>query len=384
MDRHHALAELGGSLRSITVGLVIGTRPEAIKMAPVAHALAARKMRPWIFLTGQHPGLAAEEHGLHRFEITPLGCSGQHHPHAYVDWVAETLVRCWHPCEPALVLVQGDTSSALGGARAAASRRIALGHVEAGLRTHDPDLPWPEEEFRTEIDRLSHLLFAPTAGNAVNLRHEAVAGSIFVTGNPGIDALMSRSLRRSFRLFRAHRRPHVLATCHRRENWGEGIDRVCRALVDLASRRMASVDYVLHPNPRVSEQAFAALGQSPGVRLLPPLSSEAALAAMRSADLLLSDSGGMQEEAAALGLPMLVLREKTERMESIESGNAVLVGTDSVRIVEWVERLGREPALRARMSRPALPFGKGDAARRIASVCHDYLAKGVDDARQFA
>lgn len=369
----------------MTVGLVIGTRPEAIKMAPVAHALSARGMRPWILLTGQHPGLSPSEHDLDRYEVTPLRCEGQPNPVAHADWVSETLQRCWHPCAPALVLVQGDTSSALGGARAAAAVRVPLAHVEAGLRTHNPDLPWPEESFRVEIDALADLLFAPTGGNAANLRAEGVGGQIHVCGNTGIDALIARLPRRPLRLFRRRDRPSLLVTCHRRENWGGGLERLAQALLLLGASGRATIDYVLHPNPRVSEQAFALLGGKPGIRLLPPLSCDAMIAAMQRADILLSDSGGMQEEAAAIGLPLLVLRETSERMETIESGHAVLVGTESDRIVEWVDRLRHSPSMRARMATPSFPFGKGDAAPRIAAACRAFLDRGsVADLRRIA
>ena len=371
-------------MRSITVGLVIGTRPEAIKMAPVAHALAARGMRPWILMTGQHPGLAASEHGLDGFEVTPLGCTGQASPQAHAEMVSDLLQRCWHPCGPSLVLVQGDTSSALGGARAAHHRRIPLAHVEAGLRTHDRTQPWPEEDFRIEIDTLADLLFAPTQGNAANLRAEAVSGAIFVTGNPGIDALLGRTKRRPFRLLRPRKQPLVLVTCHRRENWGEGLDRLATVLVPLAQGGRINVEYVLHPNPRVSEQAYDLFGHQSGIRLLPPLSVDAMAAAMQRADILLSDSGGMQEEAAVIGLPMLVLRDKTERPESIDNGNAVLVGTDPGRIEQWIERLRTDLGLRSRMSRPARPFGDGLAAGRIADACGSFLAQDEVEPRRIA
>ena len=381
---HHGHAELGGCLRTTTVGLVIGTRPEAIKMAPVARALRARGLDPWILLSGQHPGLSPAEHGLDRYEVTPLACNGQPNPLGHAEMVSETLQRCWGRRAPAFVLVQGDTSSALGGARAAVAGGIGLGHVEAGLRTHDPAQPWPEEDFRTEIDALSDLLFAPTRGNAANLRAEGVSGQVTVTGNPGIDALIARSLRRPFRPFWRRQRPLLLVTCHRRENWGGGIDRVADCLLTLAASGRARVDYVLHPNPKVSEQAFARLGQQRGIRLLPPLASDTMVTAMRRADLLLSDSGGMQEEAAAIGLPMLVLRDKTERPESIDSGNAVLVGTDPGRILHWVDRLRLDPAVRARMARPAFPFGTGDASRRIAQAVLDHLSAAEERVRRIA
>lgn len=242
-------------LRSFTVALVVGTRPEAIKLAPVARSLSSRGLRPWILFTGQHPGLDFAEHGLDRFEITPLGCAGLPHPDHHVEMVTEALQRCWKVRAPDLVLVQGDTSSALGGARAAAASRLPLGHVEAGLRTHD-NTPWPEEGYRIEIDRLADLLFAPNENNADHLRAENVRGRLFVTGNPGIDALLQRPRPLSFARLWRRPRPLLLVTCHRRENWGEGLDRLCEALRVLAVSRRVRIEFVLHPNPRVSAQAF--------------------------------------------------------------------------------------------------------------------------------
>jgi len=353
------------------------------KFGRVAGALASRGVRPGILFPGQHPGLDFEEHGVDGVEVTPLGCGGLPHPDHHVEMVTEALQQCWRARPPGLVLVQGDTSSALGGARAAVAARLPLGHVEAGLRTHDRT-PWPEEGYRVEIDRLADLLFAPNDNNAENLRAEGVRGRLFVTGNPGIDALLERPRRLAFPRLWRRPRPMLLVTCHRRENWGEGLDRLCEALRVLAASRRVGIEFVLHPNPRVSAQAFDLLGHRTGIRLLPPLSVATMARAMRRADLLLSDSGGMQEEAAALGVPMLVLRERSERMESVESGNAVLVGTDAGLILDRVDYFLRFPSVRARMARPAFPFGDGRAAPRIAAACAAWLAEGDLGERRIA
>jgi UDP-N-acetylglucosamine 2-epimerase (non-hydrolysing) len=276
---------------------------------------------------------------------------------------------------PELIVVQGDTSSALGGALAARDMGIRLAHVEAGLRSHDPAQPWPEEENRVTIDRLSDLLLAPTEQNAANLRREKLGGEIAVTGNSGIDALAAivgpLPLRRK-RRWLPRRRMRLLVTCHRRENWEQGLDQLALALTTLADEGIAS-DIVLPPNPTITERLIELLGGQRLIRLVPPMSHPAMTEAMRRADLVLSDSGGMQEEAPTLGLPLLVLREKTERPEALATGSAVLVGTDVERIVATVTRLRRHRLELDAMSRPCLPFGDGRSAPRIAAHCLAFL-----------
>jgi UDP-N-acetylglucosamine 2-epimerase (non-hydrolysing) len=276
---------------------------------------------------------------------------------------------------PDLLIVQGDTSSALGGALAARELGISLAHIEAGLRTHDPTQPWPEEENRVTIDRLSDLLFAPTWANAANLRHDNVHGEVLVTGNSGIDALAAlvgplpvKPKRRWW----PQRHFSLLVTCHRRENWGVGLDRLAEALITLGGKQVRS-NVLLPPNPSITERLTGLLGGQTGIGLIPPLSHAATIEAMREADLILSDSGGMQEEAPALGVPLLVLRDKTERPEALASGSTELVGTDAGRIVAAVERLRRNRAELKAMAIPALPFGDGHSAPRIAAHCVAFL-----------
>ena len=296
------------------------------------------------------------------------------------DLVRSALKHVLASAPPDLLLVQGDTSSALGGALAAKEAGIVLGHVEAGLRTRDPNLPWPEETNRVAIDRLSDLLFAPTQANAANLRREGVTGEIHVTGNSGIDALarlVGPLPARPARRWWPRRHFQLLATCHRRENWGAGLDRLASALVQLAQRGIRS-DILLPPNASVTERMTGLLGDRPGIRLVLPLSHAATIEAMRRADLVLSDSGGMQEEAPALGVPLLVLRDKTERPEGLATGSMELVGTDPERIVAEVERLRHDRALLAQMRRPALPFGDGHSAPRIAAHCVAFLEERAE------
>jgi UDP-N-acetylglucosamine 2-epimerase (non-hydrolysing) len=291
--------------------------------------------------------------------------------------------RAVHPLlriRPDLLVVQGDTSSALGAALAGFAARVPVAHVEAGLRTHDPSLPWPEEEYRAAIDADADLLFAPTELAAANLRAERVPGEIHVTGNSGIDAVLdavSRMPPPSFRDSGSHR---LLVTCHRRESWQDGLASIAAALVELA-RQDVEVDFILHPNPFVAANMHRLLSGVRGVRLLDPCGHEELLCRMRDTDLVLSDSGGIQEEAPVLGVPLLVLRTKTERPEGIAVGSSRLVGTDPDRIIVEVRRLLNDSAARAAMSRPAFPFGDGRSGPRIASIIMSWLRQRSETRR---
>ncbi|HEX6218431.1 MAG TPA: UDP-N-acetylglucosamine 2-epimerase (non-hydrolyzing) [Sphingomicrobium sp.] len=364
------LAELGGRLRLADVWLVIGTRPEAIKLAPVVHALKARGIALRLVLTGQHPGLDPADHGLGAFDAVRLGCRGKDDPRDHALAVATHLADKLTGPKPGLIVVQGDTSSAMGGALAADALSLPLSHVEAGLRTHDLLQPWPEEEFRIAIDARSDLLFAPTDLSAANLRAEKVLGQIHVTGNTGIDAVLAAAEDLPIDEYGS---PRILVTCHRRESWGEGLRSIAAALIELRAR--IPIDLVLHPNPKVAGTMRTALAGQDTIQLLPPCGHREMLARMSAATITLSDSGGMQEEAAAIGAPLLVLRDKTERPEAIATGNMVLVGTDTRRIVAVVRRLLADPIALAAMARPAFPYGDGRSGPRIAGIIVDWLAQ---------
>ena len=366
-------AELGGRLRFADVRLVIGTRPEAIKLAPLAHALRDRGLPPTLILTGQHLTLDPGEFGLELYLAVPLGCPGDEDPNRHVQAVTAAMLPLLSP-PPDLLVVQGDTSSALGAALAASLAGVAVAHVEAGLRTHDPRLPWPEEEYRTSIDARADLLFAPTKTAVANLRAEGVAGEVRMTGNTGIDALKATEARLAPQALVAERLPRILVTCHRRESWGEGLKSIAAALIEIARDGKATIELVLHPNAHVAAMMRQSLDSIREIALIPPCTQIELIRRMREADLMLSDSGGIQEEAPALGTPLLVLRDKTERPEAIASGNAMLVGTSRDRIVAAVRRLLEHPYERLAMARPAFPFGDGRAAPRIAAVIERFLA----------
>lgn len=374
-------------MRFPLVWIVIGTRPEAIKLAPVVHALEARGLGPLLIVTGQHPLLDLVSFGLGGRPTLHLGCAGRSDPHAYSGDVCQALSPLLRAQGPSLLLVQGDTSSALGGALAGFVTGTPVGHVEAGLRTFDPSMPWPEEDNRLAIDADADLLFAPTELSAGNLRQEGTGGSIHVTGNTAIDALAA--LVGTFSAARACRpsfnRQRLLVTCHRRENWGAAFRPIANALLHLARSSDRQIDVVLHPNPAQADTMHHMFGDQPAFRLLPPMEHGEMIASLRTATLVLSDSGGIQEEAPCLGVPLLVLREKTERPEGIATGNMLLVGTGADRIVAEAERLLSDPAALAAMSVPAFPYGDGHAAPRIAGIISEWLAvRGTTPVRLIA
>ncbi|QNP44365.1 UDP-N-acetylglucosamine 2-epimerase (non-hydrolyzing) [Sphingomonas daechungensis] len=352
------------------VALVVGTRPEAIKLAPLAKALIERGIASRLILTGQHPNLRASEYGMPDLPTVGLSCAGLPDPNAHAGTVARSIGQALDGIR--LVIVQGDTSSAVGGGLGAAQTGVPVAHVEAGLRSHDRRDPWPEEDFRIAIDAMATLLFAPTVLNAANLRRERVRGRISLTGNTGIDVLLDRI--RGLRPATTDPcRKRLLVTCHRRESW-EALPAIASSLIALARRSDVAIALVLHPNQRVAGEMVRLLGRTPNLDLRPPCGHVEILQLMRDSDLILSDSGGIQEEAPALGIPLLVLRDRTERPEGISSGNAVLVGRDPERIYATASALLDSTDVLASMSTPNLPYGDGAASKRIAQAIEDWLA----------
>ena len=358
---------------------VAGTRPEAVKLAPVILAFRARGSAAMLVATGQHRELFHE--ALAGFglvadhDLAIMQCAQS--PAAVVGLLVPALADLCATLRPAAVVVQGDTASAFAGAQAAVYARSPLVHVEAGLRTGTSD-PFPEEMHRRAIAQLADLHFAPTAMAAMALRREGVAANdIHVTGNTGIDALhltvarlAGDALLQAAQATRFAgidaRRPLLLATIHRRENHGARLDSVLLALAVLA--REAEIVLPVHPHPAIAGPVQAVLGGLPGVHLLPPLDYPAFLWLLQRATLVLTDSGGVQEEAPALGTPVLVLRDVSERSEGIASGNARLVGTNTAAILAAAGELLGDEGARRRMAAAALPYGAGDAARQIVDV----------------
>jgi UDP-N-acetylglucosamine 2-epimerase len=283
---------------------------------------------------------------------------------------------------PDIVFVQGDTTTTLHGALAAFYARIPVGHIEAGLRTGDMAQPFPEEMNRVLTGRMAAIHFASTAGARNNLLAEGVAdAAIHVTGNSGIDAVLNISERLTSGELPAGRwdfidagKKLVVVTAHRRESFGGGFENICRALRELARRSDVTIVYPVHRNPNVQDPVQRHLSGVGNIHLIEPLDYVPFVDLMRRATILLTDSGGIQEEGPSLGKPVVVMREKTERPEAVEAGTVTLVGTDEGRIIGEVVRLLEDEALRDSMSRRHNPYGDGHASERIAEATVRYVA----------
>jgi len=364
-------------LRVLTV---IGTRPEAIKMAPVIARLRERPdvVQSWVCSTGQHREMLRQALGV--FDIVPDIDLDLMQPGQTLTQVASRLLAAIEPVlddlRPDWVLVQGDTTTVMAAAIAAHHSRVRVGHVEAGLRTGDRANPFPEEMNRVVTDAISDLCFAPTGRAREALLAEGIAPErILVTGNTVVDALqwMRRLPARLLpeALLDLPRDTNlVLVTAHRRESFGAPLERICTALVELAARSHGRwhIVYPVHLNPQVREPVYRELSGVAGITLLPPLDYLDLVGLMSRCRLVLTDSGGIQEEAPSLGVPVLVLRETTERPEGIEAGVARLVGTDSGRIVAEALALLQDDAAHAAMARAQNPYGDGHAAERIVEA----------------
>ena len=359
---------------------VVGTRPEAIKMAPVIRALRACSWAELSVLsTAQHRHLV--EPLLRFFDIVPdHDLDAMTENQGLAELTSRLLLRTaalFDTARPELVIAQGDTTTVMTTALACFYRGIRFAHVEAGLRTGNLHQPFPEEFNRVVAGRIAALNFAPTAGARDNLLREgADPASVFVTGNTVIDALLWTAERVGAPpVALAPGQRLLLMTLHRRESFGAPIRAVLGAVRALVERNPDLVVlYPVHPNPNVRGPAEEILGGVARVHLAPPLDYPALIAAMRAAHLVLTDSGGIQEEAPALGKPVLVTRATTERPEAVEEGVAALVGTDATRIAGAVQRLLDDPAAYAAMAKGASPYGDGKAAGRIAEVVAGLVA----------
>jgi UDP-N-acetylglucosamine 2-epimerase (non-hydrolysing) len=359
---------------------VFGTRPEAIKLCPLVQRLRAQpdRFQVTVAVTAQHRGMLDQV--LEAFGVRPdfdldLMQPGQTLGSLTARILAgmETVLSA---ARPDLVVVQGDTNTTFAAALGAFYRRVPVAHVEAGLRTGDMGQPFPEEMNRVLTSRIAAFHFAPTrAAEAALLREGVAAEKIFVTGNTGIDAVLW--VRGALERGELHApewgwldpaRRLVLVTCHRRENFGPGFDRTMRALAALAERPDVQLVYPVHRNPNVLGPAHTRLDGHANIVLLDPLPYVAFVDLMRRSWMIVTDSGGIQEEAPSLGKPVLLLREKTERPEAVAAGTVKLVGTDERQIVAEAARLLDDDAEYKRMTRVHNPYGDGTACDQIAQV----------------
>lgn len=363
---------------------IFGTRPEAIKLCPLYQRL---KLFPEIYsvkvcVTAQHRDMLDQV--LEAFQVTPDVDLNLMTPNRTLGQSTARILSSLEPIlqkeKPDMVLVQGDTTTTLCGSLAAFYRRIPVGHVEAGLRTGDLCQPFPEEMNRVVVTRLAQFHFAATHWAAGNLRKEGMDPKrIFVTGNTGIDAVLQVAARLERGELKGEAWPQldperklILVTAHRRESFGEGFDRICSALLKLSRRPDVQILYPVHPNPSVHSRVYAYLASQENVILINPLGYVPFVDLMQRATLLLTDSGGVQEEGPSLGKPILVLRQKTERPEAVETGTVKLVGTDSEKIVFECNRLLDSPQAYQSMAKVHNPYGDGHACEKIESILRQH------------
>lgn len=378
---------------------VVGTRPEAIKLAPVIQRFQeSRVVRPIICSTGQHREMLAQAFGY--FGLCPDVELSLMEPNQSLAQLTARAVSGLDSIidrtKPAMVFVQGDTTSAMSGALAAFYRKVPIAHVEAGLRTYDRRAPFPEESNRRLIAPIADLHFAPTAAAARNLQNEGVGdAAIHVTGNTSIDALFATLARQrgevsAFEDLDGQRVRHdqwagkrlLLVTAHRRENHGPGLDALCNAVERLLDLPDIVVVCPVHPNPNVRAIVAQRLRNRAEIVLTPPLQYPTFCAVMGLSYVILTDSGGVQEEAPSLGKPVLVMRDTTERPEGIAVGNARLIGIDADRIVAGVGDLWRDESAYRQMTRAANPYGDGTAAPQIVTHTLAFLEHGQPDVRR--
>jgi UDP-N-acetylglucosamine 2-epimerase (non-hydrolysing) len=370
----------------VKILFVFGTRPEAIKLCPVVlHLKKNADFEVRVCVTAQHRGLLDQV--LSVFHVVPDHDLDLMLPGQTLFQSTSRILTGLEPVmdveRPDIVLVQGDTTTTMAGALAAFYQRIPVGHVEAGLRTGDIYQPFPEEANRLLTSRLAALHFAATDWAAGNLIREGIPpDSISITGNTGIDAVLYVRDRLEQGLLEGYdsnlidpSRKLIVVTAHRRESFGAGFDRICRAIARLAERPDVQIVYPVHPNPNVQDAVNRHLRDLPNIILCPPLGYVPFVDLMQRAYLLITDSGGVQEEGPSLGKPILVLREKTERPEAVTAGTVRLVGSDENRIVDEAVRLLSDPQEYTLMSRVHNPYGDGRASERISSVIHSYLSR---------
>jgi UDP-N-acetylglucosamine 2-epimerase (non-hydrolysing) len=365
----------------IRVCIILGTRPEAIKLAPVIQAFQQDPtFEAQVILTGQHREMVAQVMQLFNLKAD-RDLDIMQHGQTLTDITCRSLrglETLFHELQPQLVIVQGDTTTALAAALAAFYQQIPVGHVEAGLRTDHIYNPYPEEANRRLISQVTHLHFAPTTLAVENLERSGVIGEIYHTGNTVIDALLTVAAQHPdcpvenlpWETYRV-----LLATVHRRENWGTPLQDIATGFLDVLDRFPDTALLLpLHRNPTVREPLQAMLGSHPRVFLTEPLDYGELVGAIQRCYLLLTDSGGLQEEAPSLGKPVLVLRETTERPEAVQAGTAKLVGTHPKTILTEAATLLADPEAYQTMANAVNPFGDGQASQRIVQAVKAYFA----------
>lgn len=384
----------GGNMKKIKIFTIFGTRPEAIKMAPLVKELEKREgIVSKVCVTAQHREMLDQV--LNYFDIkTDYDLNimkSKQTLTGITTKVLEGLEEVFEEEKPDMILVHGDTTTTFGGALAAFYKQIKVGHVEAGLRTFDKYFPFPEEMNRKLTGALADIHFAPTVGSKNNLLREGVKEEdIYVTGNTVIDA-MEHTVKEEY-VFETEELNHIdfnkkkviMITAHRRENWGEGIENICTALKTIVEENKdVELVYLVHLNPVVKDVVYKHLNDKERVHLLIPQDTKETHNLMNKCFMVMTDSGGLQEEAPHLGKPVLVLRDVTERPEAVEAGTVKLVGTDVETIIKEANDLIRNKEAYEKMSKSVNPYGDGKASERIVDAIEKYFGLSDKEIEEF-
>ena len=369
-------------MKKIKVMTIFGTRPEAIKMAPLVKELEKdENIESIVCVTAQHRQMLDQV--LKIFKIIPqydLNIMQEKQTLAHItSRVLQGLIDIINDCKPDIVLVHGDTTTTFAGALAGFYTKTKVGHVEAGLRTYDKYSPFPEEMNRKLTGNLADIHFAPTDNNKENLLKESIKEDIYVTGNTVIDALkttVSSTYQFTNETLKSvdFNKKVIVVTAHRRENLGEPLENICNAIKEIVnSHKEVEVVYPVHLNPLVSETANKILGEVKNVHLIQPLDVQELHNLMDRSYMIMTDSGGLQEEAPALGKPVLVLRKETERPEAVKAGTVKIAGTEKENIVKMANELLDNPEEYEKMNKAANPYGDGKASQRIVQAIKFYF-----------
>ena len=365
-------------MKKLRIMSVFGTRPEAIKMAPLVKELAAHpQMESLCCLTGQHREMLDSVMDIFRLK-GDYDLNIMEKQQTLTTITTKTILgmdSVIEQAKPDMILVHGDTSTTFAGALSAFYHQVPIGHVEAGLRTYDKYSPFPEEMNRVLVSDMADLHFSPTKANAENLRKEAIGGQVFITGNTAIDA-MRTTVREDYHFetevlnsldFSGKR--VIVVTCHRRENYGAPMENIMHAIRDVVEAHDdVEVVYPVHLSPKVREYAFGILGGVDRIHLIDPINVEEMHNLMARSYFVMTDSGGLQEEAPALGKPVLVMRRETERPEAIAAGTAKLAGVERGQIAAMADELLTDPVAYGAMAKAVNPYGDGHACERIVQA----------------
>ncbi len=364
----------------VKISVVIGTRPEAIKLSPLIIKFRDNSnVLCRVILTGQHQEMVKQVINLFNIEVDKnfsLMEKNQTLNHITSE-VINSLGDELKINTPDLLLVQGDTTTAFASTLAAFYQKIPVGHVEAGLRTDNINDPFPEEANRRLISQLASLHFCPTKLSKLNLEKSKVTGKIFITGNTVIDALLMTASKKNEQIINRleiNNKKFILATIHRRENWGNNLISIAKGLLKIAnSEPEICIVLPMHRNSIVRDPLMSILGKHPRIKLIEPLEYGELIQIMKKCTIIITDSGGLQEEAPSLGKPVLIVRKTTERQEAIDSGTAKIVGTDSENIFKEAQLLLNDKQEYRKMSLKINPFGDGKSSDRIAKHCLSFI-----------